>query len=440
LGAETIAYPKFSGGRIIYHNKDDVRRRCPECFAAPVFFCCQESHEGCPGHLAYYSGNDHYCRHSFLMKYYIIAGEASGDLHASNLMKELKKQDPQALFRCWGGDRMHQQGGELVRHYRDLSFMGFLEVLLHLRTITSNLAFCKQDILEYHPDVLILVDYPGFNLRIAGFAHSKKIKVFYYISPQLWAWHSSRVRIIRESVDKMFVILPFEKEFYKRHDFNADFAGHPLLDEINGDTVFTDRQSFLHENGLNEELPIVALLPGSRKQEIREVLRIMLSAIPDFKDHQFVFAGAPSIDSDFYKELIGERPVKVIHANTYDLLHHSEAAVVTSGTATLETALLGIPQVVVYKGGRISYQLARMVVNVKFISLVNLIMGEEVVKELIQGDLTPFNISMELRKILFDTGSRNRMVAAYNSLREKLGGRGASEKVARLMIQYLQQK
>ena len=373
------------------------------------------------------------------MKYYIIAGEASGDLHASNLMRELRNQDPQATFRCWGGDLMQKQGGELVKHNRDMSFMGFLEVIFHLQTIAKYLSLCKKDLLDYHPDVLILVDYPGFNLRIAKFAHSNGIRTFYYISPQLWAWRSSRVKIIKQSIERMFVILPFEKEFYLRHDYPVDFLGHPLLDEINATGKFQDKASFLRENGLNKQ-PLVALLPGSRKQEIRKILRIMLQVIPDFKEHQFVIAGAPSVPAAFYRNLIGDLPVKVISGTTYDLLHNSEAALVTSGTATLEVALLRIPQVVCYKGSYFSYIVARLVVHVKFISLVNLVMDKEIVKELIQNDLTREHLSLELNRILFNQEARKKITSAYASLSEKLGGKGASNKIARLMIQYIKQK
>jgi len=374
------------------------------------------------------------------MRYYLIAGEASGDLHAANLMRELRKQDNQAVFRCWGGELMQMQGGELVKHYRDLSYMGFLEVILHLWTIAGNFSLCRKDILEYKPDLLILIDYPGFNLRIAKFAHAKGIRVFYYISPQLWAWRSSRVKQIKKSVERMFVILPFEKEFYHRHNFSVDFVGHPLLDEINVSGRFKDKTAFLREHGLNESRAIVALLPGSRKQEINKILRILLQVIPDFPEYQFVIAGAPSIPASFYQHQIGDRPVKIISGNTYELLHQSAAALVTSGTATLEAALLGIPQVVCYKGSFFSYFLARLVVHVKFISLVNLVMDREVVRELIQSDLTREHLSRELNNILNNEETRKKVTSDYAALSEKLGGKGASEKVARLMIQYLKQK
>ncbi len=370
------------------------------------------------------------------MKYYIIAGEASGDLHASNLMKEVRIQDPGALFRCWGGDLMKAQGGELVRHYRDLAFMGFVEVLVHLKTITGNIRYCKSDIVAFQPDVVILVDYPGFNLRIARFVHSIGIKVFYYISPQLWAWNSSRVKVIKATVDKMFVILPFEKAFYNKYDYTTDFIGHPLLDVINARQQFPSRAAFLKKNNLKEK-PVIALLPGSRKQEIEKMVSMMLTVTDHFPDYQFVVAGAPSLPVSFYRQIIANPSVQIISGQTYDLLHHSVAALVTSGTATLETALLGVPQVVCYKGNPLSYLLAKQIIHVKYISLVNLIMDKVIVTELIQNKLTTRNLIVELEKILDDGPNRNSMLNDYNKLAKKLGGTGASAKVAGLMIQYL---
>ena len=302
------------------------------------------------------------------MKYYIIAGEASGDLHGSNLMKELKIKDPQAEFRFWGGDLMQQQGGTLVKHYKDLAFMGFSEVIMNLRTILGNIKICKKDIQEYKPDAVILVDYPGFNLRIAEFVKALGIKVYYYISPQIWAWKTGRVHKIKKFVDKMFVILPFEKEFYAKYDFEVDFVGHPLLDAMK-DLPEINFEKFKSDHGLDDR-KVIALLPGSRKQEIKKKLPIMLSVEKDFPKYQFVVAGAPSLDLDFYKE-IGDNQIKIVSNKTYDLLRISEAALVTSGTATLETALLNIPEVVCYKGSRISYEIGKRVVKyIKFISLV----------------------------------------------------------------------
>src|ERR1019366_1651984 len=302
------------------------------------------------------------------MNYYIIAGEASGDLHASNLMKELKLQDVNARFRCWGGDLMKSQGADLVKHYRYLSFMGFTEVLMNLPTILDNIKFCKKDILEHQPDVLILVDYPGFNLRIAEFAKASGIKVFYYISPQIWAWKQSRVHKIKKEVDKMFVILPFEKEFYERFNYLVDFVGHPLLDAV------ADYATNKNSLSIHTDKPIIALLPGSRKQEISAMLPIMLSLVKQYTNYQFVIAAAPSQTKDFYQTLIGDSDVKIVFDQTYQLLQKAEVALVTSGTATLETALFGVPEIVCYKGGAVSFAIAKQLVKVKYISLVNLIM------------------------------------------------------------------
>ncbi len=370
------------------------------------------------------------------MNYYVIAGEASGDLHASNLMKELKKADAEAHFRCWGGDRMQQEGGVLVKHYRDLAFMGFTEVIMNLRTILQNIAFCKEDILRHKPDVLILVDYPGFNLRIAEFAKKNSIRVFYYISPQVWAWKQSRVEKIKQFVDRMFVILPFEKEFYKKFDYDVDFVGHPLLDAIEQENSnAAEKKNWKNKNNLDDK-PIIALLPGSRKQEIAAMLPMMLSVTGIFTQYQFVIAAAPSVPKNFYESLITGKNIPLLVDQTYSLLVNSEGALVTSGTATLETALFEVPEVVCYKGGNISYMIARSLVKVKYISLVNLIMDREVVKELIQRDLNASNLENELRKIL-DPVNREKMKADYRSLKQKLGGKGASANAARLMIEYL---
>jgi len=372
------------------------------------------------------------------MNYYLIAGEASGDLHGSNLMHVLKELDPSASFRCWGGDLMERAGGKLVKHYRDLAFMGFWEVFVHLRTIMANLRFCERDLLEKRPDALILIDYPGFNLRIAKFAKRNGLRVFYYISPQLWAWKRSRVKTIREFVDRMFVILPFEEEFYGGYDYPVDFVGHPLLDVITPDVRKSDRDRFLEQNRLSGK-PIIALLPGSRKQEIRIMLKRMVEIVPAFEAYQFVVAGAPAIDPDLYGMVIREAPVSVVFQQTYELLGHAEAALVTSGTATLETALMGVPEVVCYRGSPLSFWIARRIVHVPYISLVNLIMGKEVVKELVQHLLTPENLCMELQK-LFDPAIRERMQKDYQELTRRLGGQGASYRAASLMIQYLQDK
>ena len=370
------------------------------------------------------------------MRYYIIAGEASGDLHGANLMKELKIADPAAQFRAWGGDLMEEAGAELVKHYRDLAFMGFTEVIQNLRTILGNITFCKKDINAHKPDVLILIDYPGFNLRIAEYAHEQGIRVFYYISPQIWAWKQSRVHKIKKFVERMFVILPFEKDFYSRFGMEVDFVGHPLLDSLEQQKVsFSGAKDFRKKFNLSDK-KIIALLPGSRKQEISVMLPLMLSARSSFPDYQFVIAGAPSLPVEFYNSLTASSNTPVISGVTYELVSHASAALVTSGTATLETALLGTPEVVCYKGGRISYTIARSLIKVKFISLVNLIMDRLVVTELIQDKLNPKNIEAELKAIL-DSGKRDKMLEEYKVLVNKLGGSGASKKTAELMVAYL---
>lgn len=366
------------------------------------------------------------------MKYYIIAGEASGDLHASNLMKSLKTLDTNANFRCWGGDLMLAQGGIIVKHYRDLAFMGFTEVLMNIRTIFKNIDFCKQDLLENRPDVLILVDYPGFNMRIAEFAKENGIKVFYYISPQIWAWKQSRVHKIKRTVDRMFVILPFEKEFYKRFDVDVDFVGHPLLDAV--DNYSRESNSL----GIETNKPIIAILPGSRKQEISTLLPLMLSMRKYYPEHQFIVAGAPSQNLEYYRTFFPDNEVQIVFGKTYQLLQKSEAALVASGTATLETALFGVPEVVCYIAGKISFVIAKQLVKIKYISLVNLIMDQEIVRELIQGDLTESSLKLELDKLL-TANTRNKMLADYAELKTKLGGLGASQKTASLMIKYLKE-
>lgn len=365
------------------------------------------------------------------MKYYIIAGEASGDLHGSNLMKALKQKDPNAEIRFWGGDLMEKQGGTLVKHYRDLAFMGFLEVAMNLKTILNNIKFCKEDIRSNRPDVLILVDYPGFNLRIAKFAKELGIKVVYYISPQLWAWKESRVEIIKKYVDEMMVILPFEEDFYKKHGVHSHFVGHPLLDAISN-LQDIDIEVFKKENNLNQK-EIIALLPGSRKQEVEKMLAIMLSVRPYFKEYQFVIAGAPSLEKDFYETYVDEN-VHFVSNKTYDLLRCSKAALVTSGTATLETALLNIPEVVCYRGSKVSYAIAkRLVKHIKYISLVNLIMDKEVVKELIQNELNTKNLVEQL-KLIIHGDKRNLMLEEFEILRSKLGGKGASDKAVEVIL------
>jgi len=371
------------------------------------------------------------------MKYYIISGEASGDLHGSNLIKELNKLDADIDIRFWGGDLMQVQGGKLVKHYKDLAFMGFTQVLMNIRTIFKNIKFCKQDILNFNPDVLILIDYPGFNLRIAEFAHANNIKVFYYISPQIWAWKQSRVHKIKRFVDEMFVILPFEKDFYKKFDFNVNFVGHPLLDAIEENrTIPFDEHQFRQKHALTDK-PIISLLAGSRKQEVKAKLPIMISIVKFYPNYQFVLAGAPSLDKDYYNTFINDTDVKLVQNKTYDLLKISDAAIVTSGTATLETALFEVPEVVCYKTNEISYLLAKKLIKIKFISLVNLIMNKEIIKELIQHDLNKKQLKQELDKILFDTEYKSILKNNYKLLKNKLGGVGASERLAALIYNKL---
>ena len=373
------------------------------------------------------------------MKFYIIAGEASGDLHASNLVAEIKKKDKKAEFRGFGGDLMKAQGVELVKHYRTMAYMGFVEVAVNLRKVLGNIAQCKKDILEYQPDVVILVDYPGFNLRIADFAHKKGFKVYYYISPQVWAWKRRRVQKIKKSVDKMLVILPFEEEFYKRYGVDVTFVGNPLLDEL-AKVGTGNRSIFLRRNSLGERREIIAMLPGSRRQEVKRTLPVMLKAASHFPDYQFVIAGVSSLDKSLYKDIMGNSDVFFVENQTYDLLLNSSAALVTSGTATLETALLSVPEVVCYKATNFSYRLAKWMIKVKFISLVNLIMDREVVKELIQGDLNEDNLVKELDQLLHNGKRQRQLLEDYEELKDKLGNVGASEKAAEVIVESLKAK
>ncbi len=366
------------------------------------------------------------------MKYYLVAGEASGDLHGANLMRALKAVDPDASFRYFGGDKMQQEGGTLVKHYADMAFMGFTEVVLNLRTILRNMKTCKEDVLAYQPDALILIDFPGFNLKIAEFAKNKGIKVCYYISPKVWAWNQKRVLRIKKVVDKMFCILPFEVAFYKGWDMEIDYVGNPLLDEI---ALFKPDPQFreLHQLGNKK---IIALLPGSRKQEIERLLPVMLSTAAGFPEYQFVIAGAPSFQPDYYAQFNGGNAVPLVFGQTYNLLQHAHAAIVASGTATLEAALFQIPQVVVYKGGAISIAIARMVVNIKYISLVNLIMDKKVVTELIQEDCNTTLLSSTLGDIL-EGPVRETMLLDYKALATVMGTPGASERTAELITKFL---
>ena len=366
------------------------------------------------------------------MKYYIIAGEASGDLHGSNLMRALYEEDPKADIHFWGGDLMQNVGGTLVKHYRDLAFMGFAEVIMNLKTIMANIQFCKNDIQKFNPDVIIFIDYPGFNMRIAKWAKQRKIKTHYYISPQIWAWKENRIKAIKRDFDKLFVILPFEKDFYeKKHNFPVEFVGHPLIDAIQNRTP-TSYDVFKKENNLDDK-PIIAILPGSRKQEVAKMLTVMLSVVDYFDNYQFVIAGAPSLEYSFYEPFIKGENIKFVTNKTYDLLTFATAALVTSGTATLETALFKVPEVVCYKGNWISYQIAKRIITLKYISLVNLIMDEAVVTELIQDDCNTNSIKESLSKVL-DSQFRTSLLAQYEELEQKLGGSGASKKTAQFIV------
>jgi lipid-A-disaccharide synthase len=366
------------------------------------------------------------------MKYYIIAGEASGDLHGSNLIKEIKHLDPAASIRAWGGDLMKDAGASLVKHYRDLAFMGFLEVIKNLPTILQNIKFCKQDIEAWQPDILVLIDYPGFNLRIADWAKKHGCKVVYYIAPQVWAWKENRVKKMKLCIDKMFCILPFEKEYFKnKWNWDVTYVGHPLLRVI---------ESFKSTNPLvTDNKKVIALLPGSRKQEIVKMLPIMLSVTPHFPAYTFMVAQAPGQDAPFYNRfLMGYANVTLIKNSTYDLLSIADAALVTSGTATLETALFKVPEVVCYKTSKFSYQIAKWLVKIKFISLVNLIMDKEIVQEIIQENLTEQHLTTALRNITENEAKRKEVMDNYQMLHTLLaaGGGEASAKVAQEIVAF----
>ena len=377
------------------------------------------------------------------MKYYIIAGEASGDLHGSLLIRELKKLDQQADIRCWGGDKMQSEGAELVKHYRDLAFMGFSEVLKNLRTIFRNLAFCKKDILKYKPDLLVLVDYPGFNLRIAKWAKQQGLRVVYYISPQVWAWKESRVKMMKACIDKMIVILPFEKKYFEeKWNWKVDYVGHPLVDIIGEWKKQTPTKEISDNTGQSlTAKPIIAILPGSRKQEILKKLPLMLEVSHSFPTYQFIVAKAPGLEENFYDELLKPyRNVSWVGDKTYELLSQAKAAIVTSGTATLETALFDVPEVVCYKSSWLTYQIGKRVIRVKYISLVNLIMDKPVVKELIQDKLTAYHIRLELEKLLHDEPRIRQVKQDYADLRKLLGeGGNAPAKAARIIRDFLAQ-
>ncbi len=366
-------------------------------------------------------------------KYYIIAGEASGDLHGGNLIKAIKTKDPHADIRGWGGDKMEAAGMSLVKHYRELAFMGFIEVVKNLGTIVKNLKLCREDILAFKPDVLVLIDYPGFNLRIARWAKEQGIKVVYYISPQVWAWKENRVKMMRRCIDKMLVILPFEKDYFKnKWNWDVIYVGHPLIEELERKRKEGSHLVIKDEDGAVNRKPVIALLPGSRKQEIEKKLPVMLEVSKAFPAYQFVVAQAPSLETSFYEQYTSQYPnVSIVNNQTYDLLMQSTAALVTSGTATLETALLGVPEVVCYKGSEISYQIARRVISIKYISLVNLIMDKEVVKELIQGEMTTDNLVKALNELLNDGATQKRLAGDYAILKEMLSAGGeASDQAA----------
>lgn len=372
------------------------------------------------------------------MKYYLIAGEASGDLHGSNLMKGIREADKNAEFYFFGGDMMKAQGGRLIRHYRDMAFMGLFKVILNIRTIRKNLQLCKKDILACQPDVVILIDFAGFNLRVAKFTKRSGLKVFYYISPKVWVWNKSRVKTIRKVVDRMFVILPFEVDFYKQHNYEVEYLGNPTLDavaeQLSGPV---QKDEFFLQNQLGEK-QVIALLPGSRTQEIDRCLPEMLAITPAYPDYQFVIAAAPGIGQDFYKRYTHNFDVRIVFGQTYDLIKHAVAAVVTSGTATLETALMMVPEVVCYKTGSLSYYIGKLVVKLQFFSLVNLIMGKEVVKELLQFHLKE-GLSSELSRILQDEEYRANMIRNFLELRRILGEPGASWRVGRRMVELVKQ-
>lgn len=370
------------------------------------------------------------------MKYYIIAGERSGDLHASNLIKAIKQEDASAQIRAWGGDMMQQAGATLVKHYKDLAFMGFWEVAKNLPTILGFMKECQRDILAYKPDVLVLIDYAGFNMRIARFAKKQGIKVFYYISPKVWAWNQSRALKIKENVDRLFVIFPFEVEFFKGYEYEVDYVGNPLLDAV---ASFGPNPLFKQENNLPDK-PIIALLPGSRKQEVEQMLEVMLGVVTQFTQYQFVIAAIRNLPESFYEPFARVPHVNIVYEQTYDLLANAEAALVTSGTATLETAMFEVPQVVCYKTGAISYMIARTLIQIEYISLVNLIAGKEVVKELIQQNFNVPALVYELKKILKGSDSRTEQLDDYKKIKNRMGEAGASERTAKLMVNYLKQE
>jgi len=371
------------------------------------------------------------------VKLYIIAGEASGDLHGSNLIKAMRAQEPTLNIRAWGGDLMQAQGADVVKHYRDLAFMGFYEVIINLRTIMRNFQFCEKDIADFQPDALILIDYPGFNLRMAKWANARKIPVLYYIAPQVWAWKEKRIHAMRKHINHLFVVLPFEKEYFEKRDMPVTFVGHPLLDQIS--ESLESAEEFRQRNGLSAQ-PIIALLPGSRKQEIRAMLPMMLQMIHRFPHHQFVIAGAPSQHADFYASIISNNHAPVLFGQTSEILRHASAGLITSGTATLEAGIYRVPQVVCYKGSVISYMIAKRLVKIRYISLVNLILNRAVVKELIQNEFNLTRLESELQALLIDENNRARIQRDYDELNTILGGAGASLRTANAMLKIIRER
>nr|WP_319573508.1 lipid-A-disaccharide synthase [uncultured Draconibacterium sp.] len=374
------------------------------------------------------------------MRYYIIAGEASGDLHGSNLMKELKVADKEADFRFFGGDKMQAVGGELVKHYREMAFMGFVNVILNIRTIKRNMEFCKKDLLSYKPDVLILIDYPGFNLRIAEFAKQNNIKVYYYISPKLWAWKEYRVKKVRAFVDEMFTIFPFETAFYKKHGIDVNYVGNPLFDSITEfEKTAKSAAEFEAKNNLDER-PIIALLAGSRVQEIKGTLPVMKKAVEGRNDYQVLLAGVSSVDKDLYAGILQGSNIKVLYDSTYDLLNNAHTALVASGTAALETALFQVPQTVLYKieGGILLHYIMVAVLKIDWVSLPNIILGKMAVKELLQKDMTIKKVSEELNRLLGDEKYRERILADYREMQQLMGEPGCSKRAAEKMVSLLQ--
>jgi len=375
------------------------------------------------------------------MRYYIIAGEASGDLHGSNLIKGIRKIDSSAQIRCWGGDLMKEAGAELVKHYKEGAIMGFVEVVANLGKLAKNLNDCKNDIINYNPDVVVLIDYPGFNFRIAQFAKERGMRVFYYIAPKVWAWKEKRVHKLKKYVDRLFIIFPFEIEYFKKWGIDAIYRGNPLLDSVdNHRSADETKEAFQKRTGIGSAETTVALLAGSRRGEIKYLLPRMMQVAEKYPHYRFLLACAPSMEREFYESIIGKKcsNIKLLFGETYSILRHSDAAIINSGTASLEAALIGVPQVVCYGGNEISYQIAKRVVKLKYISLANLIMDKGLFKELIQHDCTPQKISQELDNLLDNCVYREKMMADYRNVRDVLGGKGASEKVARAMIEELE--